>query len=303
MIGIGTREYQRLTPGPFAPFLPEKLAMSELLVRRLMIDLEQPFARRWNGGDAFRSAWLNALSMGFPVGEQFFIDSVRTAVANLPDDERAAFADEIKGFIGQEASHRHLHALYNAELARQGFVNSHEQRTVARLKRLERMKVDPRHAVAITAATEHFTAIFAEWMLSHPGALAGADPRLKLLWLWHSAEESEHRCTAFDVYRAAGGNEKWRLFWFRYVSFQFSIEMLRQTMRNLWHDRALLDWRTWASAATLMLGQGGLIRHAFKPWRAYFSADFHPSQQGSQRSADWLRDHADQFRVVGRLAA
>jgi predicted metal-dependent hydrolase len=52
-----------------------------------------------------------------------------------------------------------------------------------------------------------------------------------------------------------------------------------------------------------MLGKGGLLRHAFKPWRAYFSADFHPSQQGSQRSAAWLRDNAEQFRVVGRPAA
>ena len=44
---------------------------------RLLIDLEAPIARHWNGGDAFRTAYFNALSMSFPVGEQFFIDSVR----------------------------------------------------------------------------------------------------------------------------------------------------------------------------------------------------------------------------------
>ena len=52
---------------------------------------------------------------------------------------------------------------------------------------------------------EHFTAILAEFMLAHPQALDGAEPRLRTMWLWHSAEESEHRSTAFDVYRALGG--------------------------------------------------------------------------------------------------
>jgi hypothetical protein len=36
--------------------------VTDLLVRRLLIDLEAPFARHWNGGDAFRSAFFNALS-------------------------------------------------------------------------------------------------------------------------------------------------------------------------------------------------------------------------------------------------
>jgi predicted metal-dependent hydrolase len=273
--------------------------MSELVVRRLMVDLKQPFARRWNGGDAFRTAWLNALSMSFPVGEQFFIDSLREGMAALPPERRESLAQELQGFVGQEATHRHLHALYNAQLAEQGFHNNIEARSVARLKRLDGMKLDPRHHVAITAATEHFTAIFAEWMLSHPEALEGADPRLQALWLWHSAEESEHRSTAFDVYRALDGNEKWRLFWFRQVTFQFTLDVLRQTVRNLWDDKALFSPGTWISAARLMLGRHGLIRQTFKPWRAYFAAGFHPSQQDDRLSAEWLTDNADRFRVVG----
>ena len=37
-----------------------ELFMTDLVVRRLLIDLSQPFDRRWNGGDAFRSAFFNA---------------------------------------------------------------------------------------------------------------------------------------------------------------------------------------------------------------------------------------------------
>jgi predicted metal-dependent hydrolase len=126
--------------------------MTELVVRRLLIDLETPFERHWNGGDPFRSAYFNALSMSFPVGEQFFIDSVRAGIQALPAERRASFEAQVQGFIGQEATHRRIHALFNRQLDRLGYLNAWEPRI---LKRLERMKAlgDPRHAVAITAAT------------------------------------------------------------------------------------------------------------------------------------------------------
>ena len=98
--------------------------MTDLVVRRLLIDLETPFARHWNGGDAFRTAWFNALSMSFPVGEQFFIDSVKMGLKALPDDRREAMAGEIQGFIGQEATHRRIHALFNDQPQAQGHVHA-----------------------------------------------------------------------------------------------------------------------------------------------------------------------------------
>ena len=48
---------------------------SPLTVRRQQVDLHTPWARHWAGGDAFRSAWFNALSFSFPAGEQLFIDT------------------------------------------------------------------------------------------------------------------------------------------------------------------------------------------------------------------------------------
>jgi predicted metal-dependent hydrolase len=78
--------------------------MSQLLVRKLLIDLSAPFPANWCGGDAFKSAFFNALSMSFPVGEQFFIDSVRTGFKSLPESEQAKFKTEVQGFVGQEAT-------------------------------------------------------------------------------------------------------------------------------------------------------------------------------------------------------
>lgn len=270
----------------------------DLTVRRLLIDLETPFARDWNGGDAFRTAWFNALSMSFPVGEQFFIDAVRDGLKAVPEAERARFAGEVQGFVGQEATHRRVHALFNAQLEAQGHVNTWAPRSLERIQRLEGL--DPRHAVAVTAATEHITAIFADWMLAHPEALAGAEPRLQTLWMWHAAEESEHRSTAFDVYRALGGNEVWRLRFMRIVTFHFLADVLRQTARNLRHDGELWRWRTWRGGWRFLFGREGLLRRIYRPWRDYFRADFHPRAQDTGPGDRWLRDNAQTYAVVSR---
>lgn len=274
--------------------------MTDLVVRRLLIDMEAPILRHWCAGDAFRTALFNALSMSFPVGEQFFIDSVRNGFKALPSDRQERFRTEVQGFIGQEATHRRLHALYNEHLEKQGLVNDWAGRAQQRLKLLEGM--DPRHLVAITAANEHFTAILADWLLANPDLFGDQDPRLATLWLWHSAEESEHKSTAFDLYRALEGSEGWRITWFRRITLIFLGDLLRQTLNNLRHDGALWRWRTWKSAASFLFGRRGLVRQTWRPWRKYLQPDFHPSQQESGQARRWLNEHRDQYTPVGTAA-
>ena len=271
--------------------------MTDLVVRRLLVDMQAPIPRHWCAGDAFRTALFNALSMSFPVGEQFFIDSVRNGFAALPPEQQERFRTEVQGFIGQEATHRRLHSLYNAQLERLGLVNDWDARARERLKMLQGQ--DVRHWVAITAANEHFTAILADYVLQHPDLLGDQDPRLATLWLWHSAEESEHKSTAFDLYQALGGDEQWRIRWMKRITTIFLLDTLRQTVLNLQRDGTLWKWRTWRSAATYLFGRRGLVRLTYRPWRDYFRPDFHPRQQDSSASQRWLAEHADQFVPVG----
>ena len=270
--------------------------MTELVVRRLLVDMEAPIERRWCAGDAFRSAFFDALSMSFPVGEQFFIDSVRGGFKLLSPGRQEQFKAEVQGFTGQEATHRRLHALYNAHLEKRGLVNAWEARSRQRLVKMN--GVDFKHWLGITAANEHFTAIFADWLLGHAGVLGEGDARLKTLWLWHSAEESEHKSTAFDLYKALGGNEQWRLTWFRRITVTFLIDLFRQTVNNLYRDGTLFRWSTWKSAAIFLFGREGLIRKTVAPWREYLHADFHPRQQDSSASQHWLVANDHQFRPV-----
>lgn len=275
--------------------------MSHLTVRKLLIDLQAPFAVRWCGGDAFKSAFFNALSMSFPLGEQYFMDSVRAGLKTLPPDVQQGFAAEVQGFVGQEATHRRIHSLFNQQLEAQGLANAMERRIARRLQ--AHAHLDVRMHVAATAATEHLTAMFADWMLAHPDTLGGSEARLRTLWLWHSAEESEHRSTAFDVYHAIGGNHTWRLRLFRYITWTFLSDVTRQTVRNLWHDQALFRWSTWRSAGPFLFGRQGIIRSNIGLWRDYLREDFHPSQHSAARSVQWLRDNSDQFTPVGAASA
>jgi len=272
--------------------------MTDLVVRRLLIDLAAPIAARWNGGDAFRSAFFSALSMSFPAGEQFFIDSVRNGLKTLPASEQQKYALEVQGFIGQEATHRRIHFLFNCHLENLGYSNEIERRALKRIQ--DNAHRDVRIHLAATAATEHFTAIFADWMLRHPEALEGAEPRLQTMWLWHSAEESEHSSTAFDIYQAVSGNHAWRVRIFRYITIVFLSDVLRQTVRNLWHDSSLFSWSTWRSGAKLLFFKDGLVRSNYGLWRNYFSPMFHPSQHDAALSRQWLRDNAAQFSLVGQ---
>lgn len=270
--------------------------MTDFVVRRLLIDLETPFPRRC-AGDAFQSAFLNALSMSFPSGEQYFIDSVRDAFKLLPADQQEQFRAGVQGFIGQEATHRRIHCLFNEHLYRQGLVNVWEPRVRKRIALME--GIDKRHALAITAAYEHFTAVFAEWVLRNHDLLDNGDPRIKTLWMWHSSEEAEHKNVVFDLYYALGGNHEWRVIWMRRIGLVFLSEALRQTLSNLWHDGAFWKWSTWTGAARYLFSKRGLLRENYSIWREYFRDDYHPAQQQSGLSQRWLESHAAEYAVVG----
>ena len=272
--------------------------MSELAVRKLLVDLATPFETRWCGGDAFKSAFFNALSMSFPVGEQFFIDSVREGAKQMDETTRDKFAAEVQGFIGQEATHRRVHALFNGHLELQGFANKIAERSAKRIQANAHQNV--RQQLAATAATEHFTDVFADWLLSHPEIFEGTEPRLKTMWQWHAAEEAEHRCTAFDVYKALGGNEKWRIRIFHYVTYTFLSDVMLQTLHNLWRDGSLFKFSTWKSGYQFLLGKDGLLSSNLGHWKAYKKASFHPAQQSDKLSQAWLQNNTSAYSLVGR---
>ncbi len=274
--------------------------MSTLTVRKLNVDLSRGFDRYWLKDEVYRSAFLNALSMSFPLGEQMFIDSVRAVPPDAILDP--ALRAEVKDFVGQEASHRYVHQQYNAELVRQGYEYVLEEKTRKRMELIARLPLHDR--LAITCALEHYTAMLADFVLRHPEWLDGAEDRMRTLWSWHAAEETEHKAVAFDVYKTVGGGYWKRVLWYLHVSLVFWWEMSFQTVDNLKRDRRLWKLSTWPGAARAWFGRKGLAWHLVKPGLDYLAPRFHPWQHDNRDLLQmWLESNDDAFRSIGSTPA
>ena len=75
---------------------------------KLDFKLNSGIPRFWNGGDPFKTRLFDAMSITFPVGERYFISTVRNYREQITDPH---LQDEARDFIRQEAQHGMVHAL------------------------------------------------------------------------------------------------------------------------------------------------------------------------------------------------
>jgi uncharacterized protein len=269
--------------------------MSVLTVRRIDVDLSQGFGRHWNGGDAYSTQLFNALSMTFPLGEQVFIDAVRDVPQECLHDPE--LREQVRDFVGQEATHRHVHVQYNRELERQGLPFTREEKLKRRKAGIDKLGVLNR--LAITCALEHYTAMLADAALRYPEWLGGAEPQMRRLWSWHAVEELEHKSVAFDAYRAAGGGYWRRVHLYLHSSLIFAVDTFLQTVHNLRNDGQLFKARTWGNALRFWFGRHGLMWHLARPTLAYLSPRFHPWQHDNRQLIEaWLEHNSTAWRPV-----
>lgn len=143
----------------------------EIKPRHMDFELPDPLPRHWHGGDAFKSHLFDAMSVLFPDGERFFIDSVRNFREQIADP---LLKEQIRGFIGQEGHHSREHLVYSQRLKDQGYdITRIEKLAQARIRYTQK-KFSTRRQLAATAALEHITAIMANGLLTNPRTLEGA---------------------------------------------------------------------------------------------------------------------------------
>lgn len=235
--------------------------------------------RWWLGGDPVGSALYDALSITFPKGEAFFVESVRAFREGAPPK----LAAEIKGFTTQEVMHSREHVQFNKRAVEAGYDMSGLETRVEERLAVSRAR-PPIVNLAATMALEHFTAILAHQLLADPRHLAGADVESANLWRWHSIEEIEHKGVAYDTWIHATKAWPRRKRWsvkarvMLYVTRNFvvdrsqgALELLRQdgiTGPAAW---ARLLWYTWV--------RPGMFRKIMGAWFAFFLPGFHPWNQ------------------------
>ncbi len=242
--------------------------------------------------DLVMSHFVAVLSALFPEGEDFFIRSVKNYRDQISDP---TLQDAVKGFIGQESTHKTQHRILNERLQSMGYPTERIDRHVKRLlNRLERI-YSPEMALAGTAALEHYTATFAEILLNSDELLAlldGSDVREILLW--HAFEEAEHKTVAFDVYQAVGGSERSRVRAMRLATTIFVIELILQTARSLARDPATYHPVRLLRSLNRFRKSPIFSRAALRRYASYTKSGFHPNDWDSTETLQhWSKQLVD----------
>lgn len=230
--------------------------------------------RHFVAGDLVMSHLIAHLSAVFPEGEDFFVRSVRHYADQITDPE---LKERVKGFVGQEVSHGREHRALNERLQQMGYPARRIDRLVHRRLKAAERRFSPLTCLAITAALEHFTAVFAETLLSdeRAQALLGTT-EVRSMLLWHAIEESEHRSVAFDVYRAVGGDEVRRIRTMRVIRFSFPLAVTLNSIISMFGDRAALNPVRAVRSFAALRHSPFLTRAVFRRLGDYNRYGFHP---------------------------
>ncbi|WEB41466.1 metal-dependent hydrolase [Streptomyces yunnanensis] len=244
---------------------------------------------------------INVLHLLLPAGERWFVKVFKEALPLVRDEH---LLKDVKGFMGQEATHsvQHAHVLYH--LAHQGLDTTPYTRHVDFLFEYLLGERPPlgvpipeqewlRFRLALIAAIEQFTAVLGSWVLGADGLdHADPDPVMLDLLRWHGAEEVEHRAVAFDMYQHTGGEEP-----ARYTRRVLAMAVTAPVLLYLWCWGATYllrhDPRLSAPSRYSLRAHNRAVRKGLLPsWRQlgaaiprYVRRSYHPSQEGSLRAA------------------
>ena len=232
--------------------------------------------RWWYNGDPVATAFHNALSVTFPRGEAFFIESVKAFREGVPPKlER-----EIRAFVSQEVMHSREHIAFNKRVVDAGYDVSHLEQVV--IESLELTKNRPQILnLAVTMALEHYTAMMASMMLRRPQYWDGVDAETVAMWKWHAIEEIEHKGVAYDTWMHATRDwsrwKRWKVkaIMMVLVSRTFWVRRIEGTLELLAQDGITGRKAKWGLAKYLLLKPAVLPR-MLPAWLSYFLPGFHP---------------------------
>ncbi|MBL9065696.1 MAG: metal-dependent hydrolase [Sphingopyxis sp.] len=256
--------------------------------RDIHFNVESAREGHWLGGDPVATAVFNALSLTFPDGERLFIDAVRHFRPQLS----GKLADDVKGFIAQEAIHSREHHTLNQLIDRTRYPVAEIEAEVRERVGISRSR-GPYAMLISTIALEHFTAMMAEMHVRHQDLFDRVDPAIERMWRWHALEELEHKAVAFDVYqevtRAWGPMKRYlrRTIAMAVISVLFTRNITRYAARLLEADGYAPD-AALKAVKDFVWDKPGIFKRGWKTYLAWYRPGFHPWDQDNRAlMTDW----------------
>jgi uncharacterized protein len=238
-----------------------------------------PHPRWWLDNDPVPTAFYNGLSALFPLGERFFMDSVKA----FRDRTTGKLKEQVADFLYQEAMHTREHVVFNKMATDAGYDIKKLEDRAARILGWARGKRRI-HQLAATAALEHFTAMLAHALLADPRHLRDAPEEARQMWEWHAMEEIEHKAVAFDTYMAA--LKAWPAIgrWGLRSVVMFAATMLFiyavvANTKDLFRQDGIDNAGSWRRLFTYLFFSPGLMRKVLKSYFSYYRPGFHPWEE------------------------
>lgn len=180
------------------------MSVSPTIVRRQVeIDFDSVPPGPWFPAGGPLETMFNAASVGFPPTERFFIAAVRDYQDQVADP---VLREQVRRFIFQEAMHNKVHIDCNEMLARDN-PNCRKAEKVTRVTFRVLGRLPRWFRLSLSSALEHFTSMAADTLLHYPDEFGQIVPaEVAQMWLWHAAEETEHKAVCFDVHRTVVGS-------------------------------------------------------------------------------------------------
>jgi uncharacterized protein len=161
----------------------------------------------WIPGHPVASNVVSLLNVVLPAAERWFVDTFNEALPLVRDPQ---LADDMRGFIGQEATHADVHEQMLHEYMAANGIDAKpmlDQIDYLFSKVLApSQSTDPRRRhnhlcdrLWFIAAIEHYTAVMGDFALNCAWDDYAAEPMMVDLFRWHGSEEVEHRSVAHDV--------------------------------------------------------------------------------------------------------
>jgi predicted metal-dependent hydrolase len=174
--------------------------------RRVRFPLPDRIDTSWNPVFPEFAAAANAVSLLMPHVEPY----VARSVSSVTDDLDEPLRGEAATFVAQELSHQGQHRRINRRLEAGCPSLSRVDALAGRCYRWLERRWSTRWSLAFAAGFETSAFALARWSEGHLRTLFGAaDEQITNVYLWHLAEEVEHKSVAFDVHARVDGS-RWR---------------------------------------------------------------------------------------------
>ncbi len=162
---------------------------------------KEDFSANWCNQDAVASSLLESVSLVTPLLEKFFVRTVAEAIEQPRDVElRARCLD----FIREESQHSRMHLRLNTRLHAYLGERAAGMRLLESLLNLANRRMNLPKRLLLTAALEHFSAVFSKTYVHLSGPLDIKYEFARDLFFQHAQEELAHCSVVFDLLSSSG---------------------------------------------------------------------------------------------------